>query len=157
MLSDVARDYKNPHCAVARTAELIGDGWTLLVLREAFFGARRFSDFARRLAIAKNILSSRLATLVEGGIFEKVPVGKMGERFEYRLTPMGKDLATILTALRQWGDRWLFGEGNEPLLVLDRQTGEPIPPVRIRREDGSLIRGRDMMLVAGPGLGRSES
>lgn len=145
------RDYGDADCSVARSLEILGDGWTLLVLREAFFGTRRFADFEARLAISKNILASRLANLVEEGVLEKVDAGHYGSRFEYQLTPKGKDLTTVLTALRQWGDRWIFGEGREPLLVIDRQTGEPIERLRIRRADGSAVPAADLELRPGPG------
>ena len=146
------RSYRDANCAVARTLELIGDGWTIMILREAFLGTRRFADFESRLEISKNILTKRLANLVEEEIFTKVDAGHFGARFEYELTRKGKDLITVVTALRQWGDRWLFGEGKEPLLVLDQKTGEPILPIRIRREDGSPVPGKDLLVMPGPGL-----
>ncbi len=145
------RSYGDPECAVARSLEILGDGWTLLVLREAFLGTRRFADFEARLAISKNVLAARLAHLVEAGVLEKRDVGRFGERYEYRLTAMGKDLVTVMTALRQWGDRWVFGAGKEPVQVMDRQTAEPILPVRIRRSDGSVIEPRDLEIRPGPG------
>jgi HxlR-like helix-turn-helix len=78
-------------------------------------------------------------------------VGVHGTHFEYELTAKGKDLATVMTALRQWGDRWELGEGHEPMLVIDRRTGRPIPPVRITDERGEPIRARDLELRPGPG------
>lgn len=146
------RGYGDPDCGIARALELLGDGWSLLIIREAFLGTRRFADFESRLSVSKSILAKRLAHLVDSGLFTKVDAGRYGARYEYALTPMGRDLATMLTALRQWGDRWVFGPGNEPLLVIDRQTGEPIEPVRIRRADGSLIPARDLELRPGPGM-----
>jgi hypothetical protein len=80
-----------------------------------------------------------------------VDVGTHGERYEYELTPMGTDLVTLMTALRQWGDRWMFGEGKEPLFTVDRRTGRKIPPIRIIAEDGRPLPGREMELVLGPG------
>ena len=145
------RDYGDPGCAVARALEVLGDGWTLLVLREAFLGARRFADFEARLSISKNVLTKRLSHLVDEGVLEKIDAGQYGSRFEYQLTRKGKDLLTVITALRQWGDRWIFGEGKEPLLVIDQATGAPIEPVRIRRADGTPVPSRDLMLQLGPG------
>jgi DNA-binding HxlR family transcriptional regulator len=92
------------NCGIAQALEAFGDWWTLLIVRDAFFGARRFGDFQRSLGIAKNILSARLAHLVEHGIFERVDVGSDGERFEYRLTAKGEALLTVLTVLREWSD-----------------------------------------------------
>ena len=146
------RSYGDPYCAIARSLEILGDGWTLMILRESFLGTRRFSDFAARLDISRNVLTKRLAHLVDEGVLEQIDAGQHGARFEYQLTRKGKDLITVITALRQWGDRWLFGEGNEPVLVIDRETGQPIEPVGIRRPDGSRVPARDMILAPGPGL-----
>jgi DNA-binding HxlR family transcriptional regulator len=142
---------EDANCSVARALDVIGDTWTLLVLREAFVGTRRFADFEATLGISKNVLTQRLSHLCDHGVLERVDAGQHGTRYEYQLTPMGKDLVTVLTALRQWGDRWLSGPGKEPVLVLDRRTGRPIPPVRIRAEDGEILKARDMLLSPGPG------
>jgi DNA-binding HxlR family transcriptional regulator len=139
-------------CSVARALEILGDWWTLLVVREAFLGTRRYADFEARLGISKNILARRLSHLTDHGVLARVDAGVHGTRFEYELTPMGKDLATVMTALRQWGDRWIFGPGNEPLVVLDRRTNRPIPPVRILGEDHQPIRGADLELRLRPPL-----
>lgn len=145
------RRFDTENCAIARTLGILGDGWTLLIIREAFLGTRRFADFETNLGIAKNILSQRLHHLVEHEILEAVDAGNYGRRLEYQLTGRGKDLITIITAVRQWGDRWIFGEGAEPLLVKDRRTGRPIPPLRILGEDNQPLRGRDLVLEPGPG------
>jgi DNA-binding HxlR family transcriptional regulator len=143
--------FKRENCSIARSLEILGDWWTLLVLREAFLGARRFADFEAHLDISKNILTRRLAHLTRHGVLERVDAGVYGTRYEYALTPMGKDLAALMTALRQWGDRWIFGPGREPLLVLDRRTGRPIPPLRIRDDRGAPLSARDLELRPGPG------
>lgn len=145
------RRFSEENCSVARSLEVLGDWWTLLVVREAFLGTRRFADFEAALGISKNILSRRLSHLVEHGVLERVDAGEHGTRYEYRLTTMGKDLATVMTALRQWGDRWVFGPGREPLLFVDRRTGRPIPRLRIHGEDGQPLRGSDLELRLGPG------
>lgn len=138
-------------CSVAQALEVLGDWWTLLIVRDAFMGLRRFSDFQDSLGISKNILAQRLGHLVEHGVLERVDVGEHGTHYEYALTAMGKDLVTVMTALRQWGDRWVFGPGKEPILVLDRRTGRPVPPLRIRGEDGEPLRAADMDVRPGPG------
>lgn len=147
----IRQTLEGQRCSIARTLTVLGDEWSLLILREAFLGTRRFSDFQSRLGVSKNVLSKRLRHLCDSGVLERSDAGVHGTRYEYGLTHMGKDLVTVVTALRQWGDRWLSGEGNEPLLVLDRATGEPLESVRIRRADGSLVPPRDMLVVAGPG------
>ena len=145
------RRFNRENCSVARALEVIGDWWTLLIIREAMLGTRRFADFSAELPIARNILTRRLGHLVRCGVLARVNAGTHGRRYEYELTPKGKDLATVMTALRQWGDRWVFGEGREPLLVVDRRTGRPIPPVRILDESGTPISGRDLEILPGPG------
>ena len=87
-------------------------------------------------------------------MLERVDVGEHGVHYEYVLTPMGKDLATVLTALRQWADRWVVGPGNEPLLVYDRRTARPIPRLRISGEDGQPLSARDLELRPGPGASK---
>jgi DNA-binding HxlR family transcriptional regulator len=147
----VRHRFTRDNCSVARALEVIGDWWTLLIVREAMLGTRRFADFAAELPISRNILTRRLAHLVRRGVLARVNAGTHGTRYEYELTPMGKDLTTVMTALRQWGDRWVFGEGNEPLLVRDRRTGRPIPRLRIVDEQGAPLAGRDLEVIPGPG------
>ena len=139
------------NCGIAQALDAIGDWWTLLIVRDAFFGARRFGHFHRSLGIAKNILTARLAHLVEHGILERVDVGRDGERFEYRLTEKGEALLTVLTALREWSDEWVFGRGNEPLVVRDRRTGRRIAKLKVADADGVPLTPRDLRFEPGPG------
>jgi len=139
------------NCSVAQALEVLGDWWTLLIIRDAFLGTRRFADFQRNLDVARNILSERLRHLVQNGVLEKVDAGEFGTRFEYQLTPKGKDLFTLITALRQWGDRWIFGEGKEPLLVVDARTGLPLPRLRVHDAEGRIVEARNVAVRPGPG------
>ncbi len=139
------------NCGVAQALEAIGDWWTLLIVRDAFFGARRFGYFEASLGIAKNILTDRLRHLVEHGIFEKVDVGNAGERFEYRLTQKGEALLTVLTAMREWADEWVFGRGKEPLIVRERKTGRRVPRLRVADRDGVVLTRKDLRMEPGPG------
>lgn len=139
------------NCSVARTLDILSDPWTLLIVRDAFIGVRRFRDFEAGLGVSKNVLSARLERLVEEGLLETVDAGRYGRRLEYQLTAKGKDLVVVMTALREWGDRWIFGEGHEPVQVLDRRTGRPVPRLRIMGEDGKPVPGAAMQMVAGPG------
>lgn len=139
------------NCGIGRALEAVGDWWTLLIVRDAFFGVRRFADFEKSLGIAKNILASRLEHLVEHGIFEKVDVGEEGTRYEYRLTEKGEALLPVLTALREWSDDWVFGPGHEPLVVQDRRTGRKVPKMKILAADGKVLARRDLRAVPGPG------
>ena len=114
------------HCSVARTLDIVGERWTLLVLRDAFNGKRRFEEFAASLPVARNVLSKRLATLVEHGVLERRRYQERPERFEYRLTSAGRELYPVLIGLLQWGDRHLAGEDGPPLVVTHRGcTGHP--------------------------------
>jgi DNA-binding HxlR family transcriptional regulator len=150
----VRRRFDSVNCSIAQSLEILGDWWTLLIVREAFVGTRRFADFEANLGISKNILTRRLALLCKRHVLERVDAGQHGTRYEYVLSPMGKDLVTVVTALRQWGDRWIYGEGKEPLLVLDRRTGRPIPRLRIVDEKGLPIRSGDLEIQPGPGASR---
>src|SRR5262249_2751588 len=139
------------NCGVARALEALGDWWTLLIVRDAFFGARRFGDFERSLGIAKNILSARLQHLVEHGIFDRYDVGSSGERYEYRLTKKGEALLPLLTAMREWSDEWVFGRGNEPLIVRERKTGRRVARLRLTDGQGAELSVRDLRSEPGPG------
>ena len=139
------------NCSIAQALEILGDWWTLLIVRDAFFGIRRFSDFEADLGIAKNVLADRLARLVEHEILEKRGVGESGSRFEYHLTDKGEALLPVLTALREWSDEWVFGEGNEPVIIRDRKTGRPVPRLKLRDEKGRALGRRDLRTEAGPG------
>ncbi len=146
--------FADMNCSVAQSLDIIGDWWTLLIVREALLGTQQFADFQSRLGIAKNILSKRLQRLVENEILMRVDIGRSGSRFAYRLTPRGKDLLTVITALREWGDRWIFGEGNEPVVIRDRRTGGLVPPLRITDGEGLAIEARHLRAEPGPGATR---
>lgn len=104
-------------CPIARTVDELGDGWTMLLLREAMRGKRRFEEFQTGLGIGRNILTNRLARMVERGLFEKVTYSQRPLRHEYRLTDKGTDALPLLLAMAAWGERWLV-EGDQPLLPL---------------------------------------
>src|SRR5260370_36546267 len=148
------RRFKDQNCSIAQALGVLGDWWTLWVVRDALVGTRRFADFEANLDISKNILSARLEHLVAHGVLARVEAGVHGKRYEYKLTPKGKDLATLMTALRQWGDRWIYGEGREPLVALDRRSGRRIPRLRIVDNEGRSIAGRYIALAPGPGASK---
>ncbi|MGR6522877.1 winged helix-turn-helix transcriptional regulator [Rhodococcus erythropolis] len=122
--------WTDPHCPTARAADIIGDRWSLLIVRDAFDGSSRFSQFQRNLGIAKNILTDRLKTLVEQGIFEVRP-NEQGTRNEYVLTERGMDLFIVITSLRQWGERHAFDDGEPHSILIDDTTGDPVPRLRL--------------------------
>lgn len=109
-------------CSIAATLAVVGDRWSLLILRQAFRGDRRFSEFADELGIAKNLLSSRLRSLVESGVLEKVLYQEHPDRYEYRLTPKGLELSGALIALMHWGDRW-YADGAPPTVLTHHACG----------------------------------
>ena len=117
------RTYDNQACSVARALEAIGDRWTMLVIRDAFNGVRRFDHFQERLGVARNVLSDRLGRLVDEGILEKRPYQERPPRFEYRLTRKGLDLFPVLVSLMNWGDRHAPDPDGPPMLVLHRDCG----------------------------------
>jgi DNA-binding HxlR family transcriptional regulator len=114
-------------CPVARSADVIGDRWCLLIVRDAFDGMRRFGDFQRSLGMARNILSDRLRRLVDAGILETQPASDGTSYLEYVLTPAGEQLFPVVVALRQWGERHLFAKGERHSLLMDKATGKPVP------------------------------
>ena len=137
--------------SVGHILDIIGEGWSMLIVREAFLGTRRFEEFQGRLGIARNILTARLKRLCANEILDRVPVKEGAKRHEYILTDKGKDMLPMLVALSQWGDKWVFGEDNVPVIFLDRAQGEPISRVRVFSAVGEVLRPRDIMVVAGPG------
>ena len=115
-------------CSIKRTLDVVGEKWTLLVLREAFYGARRFEQFLANVGCARTLLSERLATLVEHGVLHREPYREPGqrERHQYLLTEKGHDLFAALVVLMQWGDRWEAGPEGGPVVVRHRDCGEPV-------------------------------
>lgn len=132
-----------PHkqfCSIARALNLLGDSWTLIIVREAFYGATRFSEFRTHTNIAKNILADRLTKLVDEGVLEKRPLEDGGTRFGYHLTDKGRDLFPVLVALGQWGDKWTFNEEGPPVIFTDRKTGQPLAPLQLTLKDGTPVK-----------------
>jgi DNA-binding HxlR family transcriptional regulator len=145
--------YRADNCSIARTLDIVGEKWSLLVLREAFYGVRRFSDFQRALGCARNLLSARLATLVAEGILSREPYREPGRRarFEYRLTDKGLELFPALVALMQWGDRWTSDPAGPPVEVRHRECGEPVA-VELRCAAGHRpLSARDTEALPGAG------
>ncbi|MEO9329196.1 winged helix-turn-helix transcriptional regulator [Gordonia aurantiaca] len=99
------------NCSVAQSLEIVGEWWTLLIIRDALFGVTRFDDFSARLGIARNVLTQRLDSLVAHGVMTKEPYQHHPVRYDYLLTEKGRDLWTVITAIRQWGDKWTTEEG----------------------------------------------
>jgi DNA-binding HxlR family transcriptional regulator len=135
-------------CSIARSLELVGDRWTLLIIRDLALGLNRFDQFQESLGIASNVLTDRLNRLVDDGILERVRYSERPERFEYRLTNKGDDLGLVLLALMQWGDRYVSEE--PPRVARRRSDGSPIT-VAMVAGDGKLVPDDDVELLPGPG------
>jgi DNA-binding HxlR family transcriptional regulator len=116
-------------CSVARTLDVIGDKWSLLILRDAFYGVRRFDDFREDLGVARNVLADRLQKLVGTGVFERRQYEERPPRFEYRLTEKGRELLPVLLAMIGWGDRWANDSGIPPVTLTHTKCGSVTRPV----------------------------
>jgi DNA-binding HxlR family transcriptional regulator len=133
-----------PECSIARAMEILGERWTFLILREAFYGVRRFSDMQRNLGIARNILSTRLQNLVGAGIFERKLYQEEPERYEYRLTQAGRDLYPAIVTLMRWGDEHLQGELGPPVVLRHNLCGHEADPVLVCSHCREELRPRDV-------------
>lgn len=139
------------NCAVAQTLEIIGEWWTLLIIRDCFLGIRRFDEFVERLGIARNVLTSRLDTLVGAGILERRTYDEGRGRFDYLLTDKGRALWPVLTSLRQWGDEWVLGEGNEPVVLEHKACSHQTNAVMVCDHCRELLDARSVRAIPGPG------
>jgi len=141
------------NCSIARSLEVIGEWWTLLILRDAFLGVRRFDDFQRSLGIARNVLTARLNRLVETGVLTRQRYQQHPDRHEYLLSERGLELFPIVVALIQWGDRWTAGEAGPPLVLLHAPGDHPAQPILSCSECGEPITPESVLPVPGPGAG----
>ncbi|MET1113828.1 MAG: helix-turn-helix domain-containing protein [Comamonas sp.] len=126
-------------CPVARCVAVVGDRWSLLIVRDAFDGVRRFGDFQRSLGMARNILSDRLRKLVDAGVLATQDASDGTAYQEYVLTPQGESLFPVLVALRQWGEQHLFEAGERHSVLVDRRTHRPLPLMAPIAQDGCVL------------------
>ncbi len=142
------REYEGQNCSIAGALEIVGERWTLLIVRDAFLGLRRFDEFQENLGIARNVLTNRLNRLVEEGILERVRYSERPERFEYRLTQKGRDLHLALTGLRQWGDKYI---SEKPPTLLRRKTDKKPVVAGLVPKGSDVLAVEEVELVPGPG------
>jgi DNA-binding HxlR family transcriptional regulator len=142
--------FEDMSCSVAQCLEVVGEWWSLLIVRDAFLGVRRFDDFQARLGISRNILNDRLKKLVDDGVLDRVPYQDNPPRAEYRLTEKGRDLWSVLTAMRQWGDRWAAPIGP-PLHMRHRACGHVVDAVMVCSHCGAPLTAQSVAVEAGPG------
>jgi DNA-binding HxlR family transcriptional regulator len=145
------RDYEGQVCSIARALEVVGDRWTLLIIRDVVLGRTRFDQLSDSLGVASNVLTDRLNRLTAEGVLERVLYNERPERFEYRLTNKGRELGLVLIALMQWGDRHL---SDKPPRIARRRSDRSPVSVRLLGKDGSAVGPDDLELVPGPGAGR---
>src|SRR5262245_54814106 len=153
------RDVGDLTCSVARSLSVVGDRWTLLVLRDAFLGARRFEQFGA-VGLTRHRLADRLKRLVAAGVMDRVRYQDRPPRFEYRLTEKGRDLYPIIVSMTRWGDRWMAGDDGPPIELEHRRCAHIVAPVLVcphspapvTARDSRAPPARDMRARAGPAL-----
>ena len=141
-------------CPIARSLDAIGDWWSLLIIRDALLGIRRFSEFQKNIGLAKNILTVRLRTLVDQGILKTAPASDGSAYLEYVLTPKGRGVFPVLVALRQWSEEFCGERDGFPTLLVDRTKGRPVRKLELRSKDGRLLGDGDIEVRPNPGLKR---
>ena len=146
--SDIGEDI----CSVSRALSVVGDRWSLLIIRSAFLGTRRFSDFQTEIGVTRPRLSDRLGKLVQNGVFEKVEYQNNPVRYEYRLTEQGRDLYPVIMSLVKWGDKWLAGEAGKPLEYIHQKCGNKVMPTLTCPKCAEDIDPYDMHVVPGPAI-----
>lgn len=140
-------------CTVERTLDVIGDRWTVLILRDAFYGVRRFHEFVEDLGIARNVLTDRLKRLVEHGVLERQRYEDRPPRDEYRLTPKGKELLPVLLTLMRWGDRWTI-DGEPEVAFRHEPCGQVVEAAVVCDHCGQQLARRDLRLIGPSPLDR---
>ena len=138
------------NCSVAQCLEVVGEWWSMLIIRDAFLGVTRFDEFQERLGISRNILNQRLNHLVEAGVLAKVLYSEHPPRYDYRLTDKGRDLWPVLTTMRQWGDKYAAPSGP-PLQLTHKGCGHVTEAVLTCSECGARLGPRDVRAETGPG------
>ena len=144
--------YERMNCSIASALDVVGEPWTLLIVRDAFYGVRRFDDFQENLGIARNVLTARLKKLVEAGVFRKIAYRQRPLRHEYRLTEKGAALFPVIVGLKQWGDRFGSAARNgRPMELVNHGDGHTLEPVLIDAATGQRLDLTNVRAVAGPG------
>lgn len=144
------KSFEDVNCSVAQCLEVVGEWWTLLIVRDLFLGVRRFDELQIRLDISRNVLTERLEHLIAHGVVERRPYQERPVRNDYVLTDKGRSLWPVLSAMRQWGDEWAAPNGP-PLEVVHKGCGERSHVVTTCSACGEAMGPRDVRAVAGPG------
>ena len=141
----------NQECSISRAMEVVGDRWSILLLREAYYGTRRFDEFEYYLGVAPNILSARLKKFVDLGMMTRVPLPEHGGRYDYVLTKKGRDFFPTYLALKKWGHDWLAEPEGPQVVFKDRSSGRPIEYPTLMSRNGKPLELEDIEIVAGSG------
>jgi DNA-binding HxlR family transcriptional regulator len=142
---------KSIRCSIARALGEVGERWSLLIVREAVMGSTRFDEFHERIGVARNILTNRLAMLVEHGVMMRAQSAENARIHHYTLTPKGEALLPVLVTLMQWGDQWLHTEVGAPIILVDTKSKKPIRKLHVAAHDGRPLACGDVDIAAGPG------
>ncbi|WP_435204155.1 winged helix-turn-helix transcriptional regulator [Micromonospora sp. bgisy143] len=152
-LRDDRESWSMENCSVARAMDIVGSRSTILIMREALLGTRRFDDFVRRVGVGEPAMAARLKEMVAAGLLERIPYREPGQRtrHEYQLTRKGRDLLPVITALRNWGDTWSADEAGPGIRATHHDCGEPVRAV-LRCAAGHDVKDGEIDITAGPGL-----
>jgi DNA-binding HxlR family transcriptional regulator len=142
---------RDVNCSIARALGEVGERWSLLIIREAVMGSTRFDEFHERIGVARNILTDRLASLVEHGVMTRTPSPDNARVHHYRLTDKGLELLPVIVALMQWGDRWIHADIGPPIVLLERTSRKPIRKIEVYAQSGRPVSRTDIDITAGPG------
>jgi len=143
--------FKHIDCSIAQTLEIVGDWWTLLIIRNAFHGMRQFDAFEAQLGISTNVLADRLRKLTAHGVFEKRPSAHDGRSFDYRLTEKGHDLYPLIVSMMDWGERWAPNGQGRRIELVETATGHPVSTMAVRNAAGDALTPQEVTARPGPG------
>ncbi|MFK7856054.1 MAG: winged helix-turn-helix transcriptional regulator [Granulosicoccus sp.] len=144
-------------CQIARSLDVLGDWWNPLILRECTYGVHRFDDFQQMLGIGRNMLTRRLKQLIEEGLLEKKAYQFSPERYEYRLTDKGFDAIKVLIAMMEFGEKWHFKQGKEPIRLYNIESGERVHPAVVDANTMETIDPRKITAGPGPGFPKNKT
>jgi len=144
------KSFNDMACGIARSLEVLGDGWTFLIMREAMFGTQSFDAFCDNLGIARNTLTSKLNELVDAGLLSRADDPMDKRRKIYQLEECGRELWVVLLALQQWGNKWVCAENGAPSFMADRISGKPVASLKVFDKSGRNLEFEDIQMIPGP-------
>jgi DNA-binding HxlR family transcriptional regulator len=142
------------YCSIARALNEVGEKWSLLIIREAIMGTKRFDEFQQRLGTARNILNDRLTRLVYSEVLSRMQSEGNARIFNYELTAKGRELLSALATLIHWGDRWIHAKIEPPIVLIDKTTKQPIRQMLLTAADGRTLRSENVEVTPGPGASK---